>query len=1472
MLMRKSLFFLACVVALATAVSVTAQRLTPQDKALAVKWHPGNQSQVKSREKERASLPLFKQGRRVMSPASSVFQQPQRSGALLVKKTAPSAWGARSSYVPTLYANFLATGHSGFESFTPNSAATELLLEYNSTFFNGGAGIVDGKMCGIYFLNTGFSSVICYFAVDMESWEVVEGPTPITDMRMVATETATDPTGGTVFGQFYTADGQTLEFGTIDYKSLTRTTVCSSQHSYVAMGIAKDGFAYGVANDGNLYKIDRTNGTETLVGSTGVELMNANGETYYQSGEIDPKTNVFYWCCVDKDVKHALYTVNLSNGAATKLYDLEAGNIFQVVIPAPATADNAPASVENLTANFTDANLTGTVNFTMPTKTFNGDADLVGEMDWCVDVNGVQAATGKAAPGAAVTADVTATEGLDKIEAYAKNDNGNGYKSQIVKYVGYDQPVAPENVTLTADANRLATVTWTAPTAGTHNGYMGALQYNVYRITGQDTLKVATQISGTTCQDQISESSLKSYHYGVEAVNNTQVSAMAFSNSEIVGDAIEPPFFDDFLSGIDLYTVLDENNDNSTWSWIKNTHVAYYKYNKANAGDDWLMTPPLKLKAGKSYHVSFRASAYGGSFSPERIEAKWGNAPTAASMTGEITPGTIVDSEDPKLFENTITPDADGKYYIGFHAISDPNMFYLFLDSVSVEQAPEDDGPAAVTNLTATAAPQGALKATIGFNAPDKTIGGNVLSSITTIDVMRGSTVVKSLANVTPGSKQTVVDENAAQGDNTYTVMASNASGPGQKATVTVYVGADAPSTPEVKAKDNITSVDLSWNPVTGKNGGYVDPAQVTYEVREVTRDGYLSDPIETLTGKTQYTINGVATNEGEQHYMQWAVNATNEIGMSDWGVGAIIGGAPYTLPYHNSFKGATLENKFVGIEASNQNVKAGFSNGITYDNDGGAIAFQATGDGSCSMAMGKIVFAGSTAPQIMFAYNAPAGSAAKLLVTAERPDGNMLTLWEKDLSGSDASWQTVACEVPATLLGDTYDIIRFTLEATQALTGMVYLDNINMLEPIQKDASVTLSAPESIVKGKTANMEVKVTNLGLDPMEKAKVIVTVNSKQIAEETVSGLICSAYQVIPVAYKTSSTDKAEHLAVKAELKFEGDMKPNNNVATADIAATQAEVAPPTNLSATLSPTDEVILNWNAPESGDVDIEDDFESYNAWSFDLGGWTQLSHSNGLAGGIIQSQNYPHQDESWGFMNWQPSDYFENGLGLDPHSGTKSLVSIYKYMEGELMNSDDWLISPRLTGKAQTVSFWVNNGIGEGCGTESFDVLTSTTNTDIASFVKVGDTHVQSSGAWTEVTVEVPEGTKYFAIHHVSASNQAFIFMIDDAKFAATTAPAGYNVYRDGELIATVEETNYTDESTGITYQVTAVYNGGVESVPAEIKVSSGVNDLVTAGAKRYNVYTIDGRQVMSDAKSLKGLEPGIYIVNGKKKVIRK
>ncbi len=113
----------------------------------------------------------------------------------------------------------------------------------------------------------------------------------------------------------------------------------------------------------------------------------------------------------------------------------------------------------------------------------------------------------------------------------------------------------------------------------------------------------------------------------------------------------------------------------------------------------------------------------------------------------------------------------------------------------------------------------------------------------------------------------------------------------------------------------------------------------------------------------------------------------------------------------------------------------------------------------------------------------------------------------------------------------------------------------------------------------------------------------------------------------------------------------------------------------------------------------------------------------------------------------------------------------------------SDDWLISPKLSGEAEIVSFFVHSVDVLGHGAETFEVLYSGNSTDTDDFTLVENGQQEAPAEWTEVQFEIPEGGRYFAIRCVSMEN--FALMIDDITYSPISfgniSLLGYNVYRD-------------------------------------------------------------------------------------------
>ncbi len=82
--------------------------------------------------------------------------------------------------------------------------------------------------------------------------------------------------------------------------------------------------------------------------------------------------------------------------------------------------------------------------------------------------------------------------------------------------------------------------------------------------------------------------------------------------------------------------IIDANNDTRTWAAYNG--MMRYTYSSTNAGDDWLVSPMIKLIAGKVYKISLNARAQSNRYQ-EKLEVKAAKDATASSAETAATAG-----------------------------------------------------------------------------------------------------------------------------------------------------------------------------------------------------------------------------------------------------------------------------------------------------------------------------------------------------------------------------------------------------------------------------------------------------------------------------------------------------------------------------------------------------------------------------------------------------------------------------------------------------------------------------------------------------------------------------------------------------------------------------------------------------------------------------------------------------------------
>lgn len=122
--------------------------------------------------------------------------------------------------------------------------------------------------------------------------------------------------------------------------------------------------------------------------------------------------------------------------------------------------------------------------------------------------------------------------------------------------------------------------------------------------------------------------------------------------------------------------------------------------------DDWLMSAPVKLEAGKAYRLAFDARGES-EYYKDHFEVKMGDQCNVSAMTTELIGVTELTDATYRTYYALITPETTGIYYIGIHGLSKKNMGSIYIDNFTIEAPIPDSAPAIVENVKFTAQPDG---------------------------------------------------------------------------------------------------------------------------------------------------------------------------------------------------------------------------------------------------------------------------------------------------------------------------------------------------------------------------------------------------------------------------------------------------------------------------------------------------------------------------------------------------------------------------------------------------------------------------------------------------------------------------------------------------------------------------------------------------------------------------------------------
>lgn len=442
--------------------------------------------------------------------------------------------------------------------------------------------------------------------------------------------------------------------------------------SLCAFAVDMGGYMFGIGTTGRLYMIDKENLAYTFVGETGVVPS-----LQYQNMEFDHRTGDLYWSTVPQGGKPTLYRVNTLTGEAEKKaeYPGEADFVNGLCIPFDPGQD-VPSAVSGLTcvANVREM----TLSWDNPVKTYAGaEGTALSKIEIYRDGTLLRTLTDNLAAGAHCQEILSEEpEGLHHYQVVAYNAAGKGVLTGVRIWAGYDVPAAVSDLEAEVEGMQV-TLRWSPVSTGLFGGTVREDEIG-YRITRFPDNRIFE--TGETFFEDREISRLSNYSYQVVAYTSDGDGAASSVGPFLLGEPYQDAFHIDFSNPLDWsqWTVEDVNSDLITWeegSYLgeKGALIA----TNPNTADDWLYTPPVRLKPG-TYSLFYRVGTLYYDFTENMVVAV-GKAPVSDSMVQEIK--TVdVRVTDPQQRDLTFSVSEEGVYHIGFHCVSvSPESAGIFL-------------------------------------------------------------------------------------------------------------------------------------------------------------------------------------------------------------------------------------------------------------------------------------------------------------------------------------------------------------------------------------------------------------------------------------------------------------------------------------------------------------------------------------------------------------------------------------------------------------------------------------------------------------------------------------------------------------------------------------------------------------------------------------------------------------------------
>lgn len=933
------------------------------------------------------------------------------------------------------------------------------------------------------------------------------------------------------------------------------------------------------------------------------------------------------------------------------------------------------------------------------------------------------------------------------------------------------------------------------------------------------------------------------------------------------------PFTHQFSTpaSLETFTIVDANADGLTWKYDASYQAAVSTYGDMSSANDWLISPALHLLPGETYRVEYDLRAY--TNNGETFGIFLGQGVTPSALTTAIKPLTSyevsVSSYMPVSQEFTVATEGD--YNLGLqHATS--SLFFggrLYVQQMSVTKAGEAPvivvpaAPSITLTIDSNNAP---YAVSVAVKAPATGTQGETLTGLKQLDVMRDNTIIFSVNDPYVNATVRTTDENIPAGTHIYSAVAYALDGTkGETATSEVTLGEPEPAvvTPAV-VTEVVATYDpasrkstITWPAVTTDANGNALQGNVTYSIRRKGQDHAYTT---TFTGTTYEDVIDLDGQVASAYY----VAAINEAGKSaEKKSNDLMIGTPYELPFSESAPSGVLTYSWLIGRTGTSRWGASDLGTIAYDHDGGYVTFCPLNDyESSTFTSGHIRVDGSANPVLRFHYFYVWPSDDEFYVDLIPAGGSPVRIWNFDFEHDPTEeWNEVMIPINEFVPDAAYVQVVFGATLATATKTILYLDDISLIDRRDHDLGIKLvKAPRTFKPGEPRQATFSVGNLGSQSVSAnaATVRAMANGHSIGETSVPSLAPGqSFSYTFQELNVSIFEQADSIAFQCEVVMADDeYADNNTTGLLMVDLKPVYVASPADVK-----IHETELFWSAPVQPAVSSEthtEDFELAPSFTIsDFGEWSLWDATETSVYGLSDSNgdiSFPHscEPQAWTAIDYT-SGYFNQTM--QPHSGDKLMAAFsHPYIA-----CDSWLISPELSGEAQTVSLYAK--ALTSAYTERFKIAYSNSaSMDYADFVDLPQSRTTVTTTWTEYSFSLPAGARYFAV--VCVSNNALCLLVDDVTYVPEvtgqpdTLVLGYNVYCDGEK---VNDQLIADEVCQVsggnhTYNVTAVYAAG-ESRPSTDAVYSEQAAItsLTVTSDEAVTYSLTGQRVSTHHRGL-------------------